>query len=103
VLFLFIDMGMLWLLLNVVTDENWDDRKLTVFSMVAIIGFGGGFLTRATAEYIGLLSLGVYFGVGLAVLLAMGSLALRPASIVMGVFLGYKVIVSVLLLSMLSG
>ncbi|MBI1371463.1 MAG: hypothetical protein GC159_01695 [Phycisphaera sp.] len=101
-LFLVLDFGVLWLLLNMMTDENWDDRKGQMISIVAIISIGGGFLTRITAAYLGFMSLGIYFVVGFGALAAIGSLTPRISAMIMGAFMAYKIGTVLLLYSMFT-
>jgi len=49
-----IDMAILWFLLNIFSDENWDDEKLKVFGIALAISIFGGVAARYLAIYVGI-------------------------------------------------
>lgn len=91
-LWLFIDMGVLWLLLNMFSDESWDDQKLKVFGIAAAISILGGIAAAYAVDFVGpFLAIGVYFLIGTVCLWGLASLSFKKALGAMGVFFGYKV------------
>ena len=92
---LIVDMGVLWLLLNIFSEENWDDEKLKVFLIVIAIGILGGLAAGFVATKVDpWTGLGAYFLVGTACLWGLASLEFRKALAAMGIFMAYKFIES---------
>lgn len=87
-----LDTAALWLLLNFLTDENWDDEKLKVFLMALSISVVGVFASVAVVEYLGVFAVGVYFAIGVFVLWVVGDIGLRRGSIIMLAFTAYKIV-----------
>ncbi len=93
---LLIDMGVLWLLLNIFSDENWDDQKLKIFGIALAISILGGLAAHAAVDYVGAFpALGAYFLIGTICLWAFASLHIKKASAAMGIFTAFKVVVSI--------
>lgn len=89
---LLIDMGVLWFLLNMFSDESWDDQKLKVFGIAAAISVLGGLAAGYAAGYVGpFVAIGVYFLIGTVCLWGLASLSFKKSLAAMGVFFGYKV------------
>ncbi|MGB4737017.1 MAG: hypothetical protein WBH50_02465 [Fuerstiella sp.] len=98
-LFLLIDMVIVWFLLNIFSEENWDDQKLKVFGIVVAISLLGGFSARVSAPYIGAFpALAAYFLVGTLCLWGLASLELKKALAAMGIFTGIKVVILAIVL-----
>lgn len=93
-----IDMGVLWLLLNIFSEENWDDEKLKVFLIVIAIAVLGGVAAAFVAVYIDPLSaIGAYFLVGTVCLWGLASLEFQKAMIAMAIFTAYKFVMTLAL------
>jgi hypothetical protein len=59
------DMAAIWFLLNIFTEENWDDKKLTILGIVLAISVLGGLATRQAVPYVGVFPAhGAYFVIG---------------------------------------
>ena len=94
-----VDMGVLWLLLNIFSDENRDDQKLKIFGIVIAISILGGLAARSSMEYVGgYPSLGAYFLIGTVCLWGLASLPFKKAAAAMGIFTVFKVAAAFLLL-----
>ncbi|MFO0977660.1 MAG: hypothetical protein U0996_14760 [Planctomycetaceae bacterium] len=102
-LVLLIDMGVIWFLLNVFSDESWDDQKLKIFGIVLAISLLGGFSASASMPYVGPFGgLGVYFLVGTLCLWGLASLELKKSLAAMGILLAVKLIIVGIRLAMAS-
>lgn len=101
-LLILLDMFVLWLLLNIFSDENWEDEKFKILMMVLAISVLGGLAVNALVESIGLSALAVYFGLGFLVFWAIGNLPYPKAAIAMGIFLAYKVVQTLLLVAVFA-
>lgn len=92
---LLIDTALLWFLLNVFSDQNWDDEKLRVFGIAVAIAFLGVLSTYAASQ-IGLAdpfsALGVYFLVGAGCMKYLASISFGQAAKAMAVFIGIKLV-----------
>ena len=98
-----IDMAVVWFLLNIFSDESWDDQKLKVFGIVIAISILGGFAANASAPYVGIFpSLAAYFLVGTLCLWGLASLELKKALAAMGIFLGIKLVFVTVVLFLFS-
>ena len=98
-----VDMGLLWLLLNIFSDDDWDDEKLKVFGIALAISIFGGLAAGYSMNYLDPLSaLGAYFLVGVACLWALASLEIRKAALAMGIFTVFKVVVALVFTFLLS-
>lgn len=92
-------MGVLWFLLNMFSEENWDDEKLKVFGIVLAISIFGGVAAHYAADYVDPFSaLGVYMLVGTVCLWALASLKFKMAAAAMAIFTGYKIVVALVFL-----
>lgn len=90
---LVIDMVIVWFLLNIFSDENWDDQKLKVFGIVIAISLLGGFAADQSAPYVGVFpAVAAYFIAGTLCLWGLASLELKKALAAMGVFTAVKVV-----------
>jgi hypothetical protein len=90
-LVLLIDVVVMWFLLNIFSDENWDDQKLKIFGIVIAISLLGGFAASSSQPYVGpFASLGVYFLVGTICLWGLASLEFKKALAAMGILIAVK-------------
>ncbi|MBL8810884.1 MAG: hypothetical protein JNM43_11960 [Planctomycetaceae bacterium] len=102
-LLLLIDMGIIWFLLNVFSDESWDDQKFKIFGIVLAISLLGGFSAKASIPYVGPFGgLGVYFVVGTLCLWGLASLELKKALAAMGILIVVKLIIVGIGIAMMS-
>ncbi|MDB5345480.1 MAG: hypothetical protein JWP89_3857 [Schlesneria sp.] len=91
-LILFLDMLALWLLLNIFSDESWDDQKLKLFGIVLAISILGGIAAAVAIQYVGAFpAFGAYFFVGTLCLWGLANLQFKKALAAMGIFLVYKI------------
>ena len=100
---LVLDMLVLWFLLNFFSDTNWDDEKFKVFAIafaIALLGSGAVVLVvMLVATTLGVwptlcLGLAAYYVVGWFLLWILADLEKAKAAAAMGIFLGYKIIMS---------
>lgn len=102
-LVLVIDMGILWLLLSLFSDEEWNHQIGKILLIAIAISLLGGIAARYAAGYVGAVpSLGAYFVIGSLCLYGFADLSLRKSLAAMGGFFGFKV-VSLFGLAFLSG
>lgn len=94
-LMLLLDFIVLWMLLNIFSDDDWNDELLKIFLIVLGITLLGGLGARALADSVGLLAMGVYVAVGIGILWTVASLPVKQAAIVMAIFLVYRVVVEI--------
>jgi hypothetical protein len=88
---LLVDMGILWLLLNMFSEQNWDDQKLKVFGIAIAIAILGGLAAGASVVYVGAFpAIGAYFLVGTICLWGLASLQIQKAAAAMGIFTVFK-------------
>lgn len=98
-LMIIVDMVILWLLLNIFSDHNWDDEKLKIFGIVLAISILGGVAANVAASYVDpFTSLGVYFFVGTVCLWGLASLTFGKSAAAMGVFTGYKLALGLIIM-----
>lgn len=88
------DMFVVWLLLNIFSDFNWDDDQRRVLLITLLIAGGGGAINHFLAQYVGLLSLAVYIAFGAVILTQFALVEFRKACAAMGIFLAYKIALS---------
>ncbi len=99
---LLIDTAVLWFLLNLFSEENWDEQKLKIFGIVFSISLLGGLAARYSVEYVGPFGiLGVYFLVALLCLWTLAGLPIKKALGATGIFVGYKLIVALIFIFLL--
>ena len=98
-LFILVDMAVLWFLLNFVSGESWDDRKGKVLSITVIIALAGAGIGRFLAP---IYTLGVYVLVAGLLLKFLAELSWQKAFQIMGAFLVYKIVVVFVLVFIVS-
>lgn len=88
---LLLDTVLLWFLLNIFSDENWDDQKLKVFGIAIAIALLGGIAAFGSAIYVGVyLAIVAYCAIGIVCLWGLASLPIHKAAAAMGIFLVIK-------------
>ena len=91
-LVIFLDMVVLWFLLNMFSEESWDDQKLKIFGIALAISILGGVAASFAVEYVGTIpAIGAYFLVGTLCLWGLANLSFQRSLAAMGVFFGLKV------------
>ena len=92
-------MVVLWGLLNIFSDMNWDDEKLKVFGIALAISLLGGLAITGIAAVVPasfdtivtlLLALGAYFVIGWGLLMVLAGLTLGRGAAAMGIFVAIK-------------
>lgn len=88
---LLIDTVVLWFLLNLFSEEDWDDQKLKIFGIVFSISLLGGLAANYSVQYVGPFgALGAYFLIALLCLWTLAGLPIKKALSATGIFLAYK-------------
>lgn len=97
------DTLVLWFLLNIFSQENWDDQKLKVFGIAIAISLLGGVAAAFSMPFVGAFpSMGVYLIIGTICLWGLASLEFKKAAAAMGIFTAYKFAVALIFLSALA-
>lgn len=93
-----LDMIVLGLLLNFVSDDDWGDQKLKLFLIALGIALLGGAAVHVVLPYVGVASLGIYFVVAGLVLWGFTDNGLKPSMIIAAIFVAYKIVFALALI-----
>lgn len=86
-----LDMVVLGVLLNFVSDDDWAHQKWKLFFIALGIAVLGGIAVEFAFPHVGLASLGIYFVVAGIVLWGFTENGLKPSMIIAAIFVVYKV------------